>query len=125
MLRTATVVLNKLLTKELHTIPVFQNFNIPSWVHIFGKSTKSSSLRAQGASVAYTEQETNKKARHCCNCWATKKLNKQHSLLTEITVPQSILTNLISLHEIEKEIIVFDGGARDYSPLRPPDSVVW
>jgi hypothetical protein len=54
-----------------------------------------------------------------------KKLNKQRSLLTEATVPQSILTNLISSHEIDKEIIVFDGGAINNPPIRPLDGVVW
>jgi hypothetical protein len=54
-----------------------------------------------------------------------KKLNKQRSLLTEATVPQSILANLISSHEIDKEMIVFDGGAIDNPPIRPPDGVVW
>ena len=38
----------------------FQFFPKPLWVHVFGKSTKSSSLRTQGASVVYTEQQTNK-----------------------------------------------------------------
>jgi hypothetical protein len=102
----------------------FQNCAIPSWVHVFGKSTKSSSLRTQDASVVYIEQETNKKACHRPNCWAMKKLNKQHSLLTEATVPQSILMNLISSHEIDKEMIVFDSGAIDNPSIRSPDSVV-
>jgi hypothetical protein len=41
------------------------------------------------------------------------------------TVPQSILTNLKSSHEIDKEIIVFDGGANDNPPIRPLDDIVW
>jgi hypothetical protein len=54
-----------------------------------------------------------------------KKLNKQCSLLTEATVTQSILTILISSPEIDKEIVVFNGGAIDNPPSRPPDGVVW
>jgi hypothetical protein len=65
----------------------FRNFPIPSWVHVFGKSIKSSSLRTQCASVAYKEQPTTKKVHHCCNHCARKKLKKQQSLLTEATVP--------------------------------------
>jgi hypothetical protein len=103
----------------------FQNFPIPSWVHVFGKSIKSSSLWTQCASVAYRELPTTKKVRNRCNCCARKKLKKQESLLTEATVPQSILTNLLSTHEINKEIIVFDGGTLDNPPIRPPDGVIW
>jgi hypothetical protein len=88
----------------------FHNFSIPSWVHVFGKSIKLSSLRTQCASVAYRELPTTKNVRHCRNRRARKKLKKQESLLTEATVPQPILTNLLSTHEINKEIIVFDGG---------------
>ena len=90
---------------------------VPSWVHVFGKSMKTSCLRTQGASVAYTEQTTTKKARHCCNRHARKKLKKQHSVLTEATIPLSFLTNLLSIHEIENEIIVFDGGVIDNPPI--------
>ena len=66
-----------------------------------------------------------KKARHRCNRHARKKLNKHHSLLTEAIVPQSVLTNLLSTHEIDDEIIVFDGGVIDNPPIKPPDGVVW
>ena len=99
--------------------------HVPSWVHVFGKSMMTSSLWTQGASVWYTEQPTTKKARHRCNRHARKKLNKHHSLLTEAIVPQSVLTNLLSTHEIDDEIIVFDGGAIDNPPIKPPDGVVW
>ena len=88
-------------------------------------SIKSSSLRTQCASVAYRELPTTKKAHHHRNRRARKKLKKQESLLTEATVPQSILTNLLSTHEINKEIIVFDGGILDNPPTRPPDGVIW
>ncbi len=101
-------------------------YPVPPWVHVFGNSIKSSSPWTQGASAAYTEQPTNKKACHCHrNCWASKKLNKQSSLLTDATIPQSILINLISTHEINKKIIVFDGGGIDNLPIRPPNGVVW
>ncbi len=95
---------------------------VPSWVHVFGKLMKTSSLQTQGASVVYTEQPTTKIG---CNRRARKKLNKQHSVLTEATVPQSVLTNLLSTHKIENKIIVFDGGGIDNPPIKPPDGVVW
>jgi hypothetical protein len=87
--------------------------------------TKTSSLRTQGASVAYTEQPTTKKVCHYHNLRARNKLNKQHSVLTVASVPQSVLTNLLSTHEIENKIIVFDGGVIDNSPIKPPNGVVW
>jgi hypothetical protein len=94
-------------------------------VHVFGKSTKTSSLRTQCASVAYTEQPTTKKAHHRHNRLARKKLKKQYSVLTEATIPPSVLTNLLSIHEIENEIIVFDGGVIDNPPIKPPDGADW
>ena len=98
---------------------------VPSWVHVFRKSKKTSSLRTQGDSVAYTEQPTTKKARHCLNRRTRKKLKKQNSVLTEATIPPSVLTNLLSIHEIENGIIVFDGGEIDNPPIKPPDGVDW
>jgi len=50
---------------------------------------------------------------------------EEHSLLTEATIPQSILTNLISTHKINNKILVFDGGGIDNPPIRSPDGVVW
>jgi len=94
-------------------------------VHAFGNSTKTSSLRTQGALVAYTEQHTTKKARHRRNQRARKKLKKQNSVLTKATIPPSVLTNLLSINEIEDEIIVFDGGEIDNPPIKPPDGVDW
>jgi hypothetical protein len=38
--------------------------SIPLWVHLFTKSTQSSSLWTQVASIAYIEQPVHKKASH-------------------------------------------------------------
>ena len=35
---------------------------IPPWVHVFAKSTKSTSLRIQAASIAYIEEPIHKKS---------------------------------------------------------------
>jgi hypothetical protein len=56
----------------------FQNFPIPSWVHVFGKSIKLSSLRTQCASVVYRELPTIKKVCRRCNCRARKKLKNRN-----------------------------------------------
>ena len=69
---------------------------IPPWGHVFAKSTKSTSLRTQAASIAYIEEPLHKKARHRRNRRAKKKQEKQHRLLTEVIVPESITPNLLT-----------------------------
>ena len=46
---------------------------IPPWVHVFAKSTKSTSLRTQAASIAHIEEPLHKRAQHRCNRRAKKK----------------------------------------------------
>ncbi len=84
---------------------------VPSWVHVFGKSTKTSSRRTQGASVVYTEQPTTKIACHRRNWRARKKLKKQNSVLTEATIPPSVLTNLLSICWLPNQEIYITGTA--------------
>ena len=83
---------------------------IPPWVHVFAKSTKSTSLRTQAASIAYIEEPLHKKARHRRNRRAKKKQEKQHRLLTEVIVPESITPNLLTDNDIYNDIVVVDGG---------------
>jgi hypothetical protein len=118
-------VLNKFLTKELHTIPVLSQIALSLLGCMYLASQPSRHPSGLKVQELRTQSKKLIKAHHHCNRWAMKKLNKQHSLLTEATVPQSILTNLISSHEIDKEIIVFDSRAIDNPPIRPPDGVVW
>ena len=82
---------------------------IPPWVHVFAKSTKSTSLRTQAASIAYIEEPLHKKARHLRNRRAKKKEEKQHRLLTEVIVPESITPNLLTDYDIYNDIVVVDG----------------
>ena len=118
VLRAATVVLNKFHPKE--TLPIivalsplgYMYLESPQRPHPLG--LKVPQLRTQ---------PTTKKARHCRNRRARKKLKKQNSVLTEATIPPSVLTNFLSMHEIENKIILFDGGDIDNLPIKPPDGV--
>jgi len=97
----------------------------PPWVHVFSKSNKPSSLRTQAASIAHIEQDFHKKARHRRNRRAKKKMRKQNKLLTEVILPQSFQHTLLSDSDVEKEVIVVDGGVDGNPPIRPPDGVTW
>jgi hypothetical protein len=81
-------------------------------VHVFAMPTKSTSLRTQAASIAYIEEplQKNKKTRHCHNRRAKKEQEKQHRLLTEVIVPESITPNLLTDYDIYNDIVVADGG---------------
>ena len=97
----------------------------PSWVHVFAKSNKPSSIRTQAASIAYIEQPLHKKARHHRNRRSKKKLRKQQKLLTEVIVPLYIQQNLLSASDMVHEIVVVDGGDDGNPAIRPPDGVNW
>jgi hypothetical protein len=97
----------------------------PPWVRVFSKSTQPSSLRTQAVSIAHIEQPVHKKARHRCTRRAKKKFLKQKKLLTEVILPHSIKQNLLSASDIEKEIVIVDGGDDGNPPIRPPEGVNW
>ncbi len=63
------VELNENLSKS---VSVSVSSIIPPWVHVFAKSTKSTSLRTQAASIAYIEEPLHKKAPHRRNRRAKK-----------------------------------------------------
>jgi hypothetical protein len=67
--RVEQVKLNENLSKS---VSVSVSSIIPTWVHVFAKSTKSTSLRTQAASIAYIEEPLPKKARHRRNRRAKK-----------------------------------------------------
>ncbi len=90
--RVEQVKLNENLSKS---VSVSVSSIIPPWVHVFAKSTKSTSLRTQAASIAYIEEPLHKKARHRRNRRAKNKQEKQHRMLTEVIVPDSITSNLL------------------------------
>ena len=91
----ATVVLSRLNSIEIYP-NLFLCLSVPPWVHVFAMPTKFTSLRTQAASIAYIEEPLHKKAQHRRNRRAKKKQEKQHRLLTEVIVPESITPNLLT-----------------------------
>ncbi len=103
--------------------------NLPFAFHpgfiFFPSPLKSSSCRTQAASVAYLEEPCTKKVRHHCNRHVKRKYKKQNQLLSEVVVPAHIQKNLLANHDVEKDILVFDGGYSNNPPFKPPDGVNW
>ena len=52
-------------------------------------------------------------------------MRKQEKLLTKVTVPTTILENLLSELDIINEVVVVDGGDDGNPPIHPPDGVTW
>ncbi len=64
-------------------------------------------------------------ARGCTKNFSKKKQEKQHRLLTEVIVPESITPNLLTDYDIYNYIGVVDGGDLSNPSIRPPDGVTW
>jgi len=110
---------------DVRHLPVYVSPGIPPWVHVFSKSTTTSSLRTQSAAIAHLTLSIPHKARHNRRLRAKKKFKKQQRLLREVILPKDLTINILSTKEIDDEVVVFDGGNQDNPPPRPPDGVVW
>ncbi len=53
------------------------------------------------------------------------KSKKQQKLLTEVTVPEYIKENLLTIEDVENIVLVFDGGDCNSLPIQPPDGFNW
>ncbi len=67
----------------------------------------------------------NLKVRHRRNRRAMNKSKKQQKLLTEVTVPEYIKENLLTVEDVENNVLVFDGGDCNSLPIQPPDGFDW
>lgn len=94
----------------------------PSWVHVFAKSSTTTSLRTQCASAA-SKYATSPKVFHRRSRRARKKCMKMNKILREVMVPHNQFK--LSHNEIDADIIVFDGGNSTSPPIKPPDDVIW
>ena len=101
---------------------IHQNGPQPLWVHVFSKSSSTSSLRTQCASGAYLIAKS-PKVLHRRSRRAKKKHRKMQDILREVNVP--IHQFRLSPEEIDSEIVVFDGGDTNSPPIKPPDGVIW
>ncbi len=94
----------------------------PSWVHVFSKSSSTTSLRTQCAAAAYLDVKSAKVLHRRSRC-AKKKQRKIEQLLREVIVPPDQLK--LTSDEIDSEIIVFDGGDTASPRIKPPDGILW
>ena len=53
------------------------------------------------------------------------KSKKQQKLLTEVTVPEYIKENLLTIEDVENNVLVFDGGDCNSLPIQTPDAFNW
>ena len=118
----ATVVLNKTVFLGNPPPNNYVSAGIPPWVHVFNKSTTTSSLCTQSASISHLETTLSLKSQHRRNHRAKKKFRKQQRLLREVIVPNHKIHTFTS-HEIEQHIIVVDGGNPSNPPIRAPAGV--
>ncbi len=94
----------------------------PSWVHVFAKSSSTTSLRTQCAAAASMDLKS-PKVFHRRLRRAKKKQRKIEEILHEAIVPPNQFK--LTPQEIDAEIIVFDGGDSTTLPIKPPDGVLW
>ena len=81
----------------------------PSWVHVFSKSSSTTSLHTQCAAAAYLDVKSPKVLHRRAQARrAKKKHQKTKDFLREVIVPPDQF--LLTCNEIDSEIIVFDGG---------------
>ena len=94
------------------------------WVHVFSKSSSTTSLRTQCAAAAVTHRNVlSPKVLHRRSCRAQKKKRKITNILREVIVPSNHFK--LSTKDIDSEIVVFDGGNLSAPPIKPPDGILW
>jgi hypothetical protein len=71
------------------------------------------------------EEPCTKKVRHHCNRHAKRKYKNQNQLLTEVVVPAHIRKYLLTNHDDEKDILVFDGGDSNNLTIEPLNGTNW
>ena len=94
------------------------------WVHVFSKSSSTTSLRTQCAAAAVTHRNVLlPKVLHQRSRRAQKKKWKITNILREVIVPSNHFK--LSTKDIDSEIFVFDGGNLSAPPIKPPDGILW
>jgi hypothetical protein len=53
------------------------------------------------------------------------KSKKQQKLLTEVTVLEYIKENLLTIEDVENNVLVYDGGDCNSLPIQPPNGFNW
>ena len=95
-----------------------------SWVHVFSKSSSTTSQRTQCANAAATHLKVlPPKDLHRRSHCSQRKKQKITNLLREIVLPTTQFK--ITTQDIDSEIVVFDGGNISSPPIKPPDDILW
>jgi len=98
-------------------------FSNKSWCHVYSEKKANCSRRTQCAAAAHLPNLVSGPVRHRRSRRAKKKLKKQQRLLVEISQPDSRI--LFSTEDIDKEVVVFDGGNSSCPMILPPKGVRW
>jgi hypothetical protein len=96
----------------------------PGWFHVYSHKRSNCSRRTQCAAVAYSADAIPSSVRRRRNFRAKNKQQKQQRKLCTIVVPPEYYPT-VSIEEIKRDIIVFDGGNSDCPSITPPHGVQW
>jgi hypothetical protein len=91
-----------------------------AWFHVYSHKTANCSRRTQCAAVAHLPDGVPSSIRRSRIRRGKKKLHKQQRLLRQIVPSLDILNPTVSVEDIDKEILVFDGGNSDCPAITPP-----
>jgi hypothetical protein len=93
------------------------------WVHVFSKSSSTTSLRTQCAAAAVTHRNVlSPKVLHQRSRCAQKKKRKITNILHEDIIPSNHFK--LSTKDIDSQIVVFDGGNLSAPPIKPPGGIL-
>lgn len=100
-----------------------QGRSLPTWNHIH-KSGSSSSRREQAANVAFSAKQLSPQQRLRSVRRAARKSSKQNHLLRDVVIPDKLKSSLLTIEDINNNVVVFD-GIKKYSRrcIRPPLNV--
>jgi len=94
------------------------------WIHVFSKTTSTTSLRTKcAAAAAEVVDVQSPRVYHRRNRRLHKKLQKIHHHMHFINVPTCQFK--LTKKDIESEIVVVDGGNSNAPPIKPPSGIKW
>jgi hypothetical protein len=89
----------------LRSVPPFSGV-IPSWAHVFSKSTATSSCHTEAASITDLEEPNSKKVCHLCHRHAKKKSEKKQRLLSEVKVSEYTKKKLLTSNDVKNDVLL-------------------
>ena len=122
----ATVVLSRSNSMKIYP-NLFLCLSVLSFLHgcMYLQSPPSSHRSGHRLQQLHTLKNLYTKKHDIVAIDVLKKTDKQHRLLTEVIVPDSVTSNLLTDDDIFNDIVVVDGGDLGNPSIRPPDGVTW